>query len=47
MKLAENRFDPALIDPGELQKLEIVFEKERPALIGREGVRIDLPDPIC
>jgi excisionase family DNA binding protein len=47
MKLAENRFDPALIDPGELQKLETVIEEEeRPALIGREGVRIDLPEPI-
>ena len=24
----------------------MVFEEERPALVGREGIRIDLPDPI-
>ena len=47
MKLAQSRLDPSLVSPGELDRLaEMVFQDERPALIGREGVRIDLPDPI-
>lgn len=47
MKLVENRLDPSLVSPEELDRLaEVIFEEQRPALIGREGVRIDLPDPI-
>lgn len=43
----EDRLDPALLDPAELEKLmELVAADERPALVGREGVRIPLPDPI-
>lgn len=47
MNSTESRLDPSLLTPGELDRLaEMVFEEERPALVGREGVRIDLPDPI-
>ena len=47
MKLTQSRLDPSLLPPEDLDRLaEMVFEEERPALIGREGVRIDLPDPI-
>lgn len=47
MKFAQSRLDPSLLSPQELDRLaEMVFEEERPALVGREGVRIDLPDPI-
>ena len=47
MKPMQSRLDPSLLPPEELDRLaEMVFEEERPALIGREGVRIDLPDPI-
>lgn len=43
----ENRLDASLLDPEELERLaEMVIREERPALIGREGVRIDLPEPI-
>ncbi len=42
-----NRIDPSLLSPAELDQLaELVIEEDRPALVGREGVRIDLPDPI-
>ena len=50
MKLTENRFDPSLLTAGDRalvdQISELVFADERPALVGREGVRIDLPDPV-
>ena len=47
MNATESRFDPSLLSPDELDRLaEMVCEEERPALIGREGVRIELPDPI-
>lgn len=47
MKLTQPRLDPSLLSPEELDRLaEMVFEEERPALVGREGVRIDLPNPI-
>ncbi len=47
MNLKENRLDPSLLNPAELDRLmALVSAEERPALIGREGVRIELPDPI-
>lgn len=47
MKTKENRLDPSLLEPAQLDQLmALVSAKERPALIGREGVRIELPDPI-
>lgn len=43
----ETRLDPSLMDRDQLNRLnEIVQDPERPALYGREGVKIDLPDPI-
>ncbi len=43
----ENRLDASLLEPEELERFaEMVVREERPALIGREGVRIDLPEPI-
>ena len=42
-----DRLDASLLDPKELNRLaDLVIREDRPALIGREGVRIDLPDPI-
>ena len=47
MNTKENRLDPSLLDPAELDRLMSLMSREdRPALVGREGVRIDLPDPI-
>jgi len=47
MQLLERCLDPSLISPKELKRLsELVFEDERPALVGAGGVRIALPDPI-
>jgi excisionase family DNA binding protein len=47
MNSAESRLDPSLFSPDELDRLaELVFEDERPALVGCKGVRIDLPEPI-
>ncbi len=44
---ATNRLDASLVDAKELNRLaDLVIQQDRPALIGREGVRIDLPDPI-
>jgi excisionase family DNA binding protein len=37
--------DPSGLTPDELDQLAGMVE-ERPALIGREGVRLELPDPI-
>lgn len=43
----ENRLDSSQFNPAELDRLmALVNAEERPALIGREGVRIDLPEPI-
>lgn len=43
----ENRLDASLLDPEELERFaDLVIREEKPALIGREGVRIDLPEPI-
>jgi excisionase family DNA binding protein len=46
----ENRFDPSALTAGQLRELdrlsEAVLADERPALVGREGVRLELPEPI-
>lgn len=42
-----DRLDASLLDPAELNRLaDLVIREDRPALVGREGIRIDLPDPI-
>jgi excisionase family DNA binding protein len=47
MNMTKNRLDPSLLTPAELDRLTaLVNAEERPALIGREGIRIDLPSPI-
>lgn len=43
----QDRLDPSLLDPAEIERLvELVAAEERPALVGREGIRIPLPDPL-
>ncbi len=43
----ESRLDPSLLDRDQLRELsQLVLGEERPTLVGREGVRIALPDPI-
>ena len=47
MTTQENRLDPSQLDPAELDLLmSLIGREERPALVGREGVRINLPEPI-
>jgi excisionase family DNA binding protein len=50
MKMMENRFDPSALTTKQLRELdrlsEAVLADERPALVGREGVRVELPEPI-
>jgi urease gamma subunit len=50
MKTRGHRFDPAALTPGQLRELdrlsEAVSADERPALVGREGVRLELPEPV-
>lgn len=47
MTTQENRLDPSQLDPAELDRLmALIGGEERPDLVGREGVRIDLPEPI-
>ena len=50
MKLTTNRFDPSAFTTRQLRELdrlsEAVLADERPALVGREGVRLELPEPI-
>ena len=47
MNTQENRLDPSQLDSAELDRLmSVIGRDERPALVGREGVRIDLPEPI-
>ena len=47
MTSQENRLDPSQLDPAELDLLmSLISREERPALVGRDGVRIDLPEPI-
>jgi hypothetical protein len=51
MKMTENRFDPSALTSRQLRELdrlsEAVLADERPALVGREGVRLELPEPAC
>jgi excisionase family DNA binding protein len=46
----ENRLDPSRLTLGELRELdrlgEVVMANERPALLGRDGARINLPKAI-
>lgn len=46
----DNRFDPSVLTTRQLRELDRLSEAiqadERPALVGREGVRLELPDPI-
>ena len=50
MKMTENRLDPSALTRRQLRELdrfsEAVLADERPALVGREGVRLELPEPI-
>jgi excisionase family DNA binding protein len=50
MKMMENRFDPSALTKRQLRELdrlsEAVLAGERPTLVGREGVRLKLPEPI-
>lgn len=47
MKTQENRLDPSEFDPAALDRLmSLIGREDRPALVGRDGVRIDLPEPI-
>ena len=47
MTMNENRLDPSLLDPAELDRLMVLVNaEEKPALVGREGLRIELPEPI-
>ncbi len=50
MKMMENRFGPSGLTPKQLHELdrlsEAVLSDERPTLVGRKGVRLELPDPI-
>jgi excisionase family DNA binding protein len=50
MKLTENRLDPSSLTPDERRELETLvqatFDDERPALVGRNGVRVEIPDAV-
>ena len=50
MKATETRFDPAGLTKRQLHELErlndAILADERPALVGREGVRLELPEPL-
>lgn len=50
MKTTENRFDPSTLTTRQLRELdrlnEAVLADDRLALVGREGVRLELPEPI-
>lgn len=50
MKLSEDRLAPSDLTPEDRRLLEQisqeVFGNERPALMSREGLRIDLPEPV-
>lgn len=47
MTTQESRLDPSQLDPAELDLLmSLIGREDRPALVGREGVRINLPEPI-
>jgi len=50
MKIMENRFDPSALTARQLRQLDrlnkAVLADERPALVGRDGVRLELPEPV-
>ena len=50
MKMTRNRLDPSALTMRQLRELdrlsEAVLADERPALVGRQGVRVELPEPI-
>jgi excisionase family DNA binding protein len=50
MKLMENRFDPSSLTAAQLRQLdrlsEAVLAEERPVLVGRDGVRLELPEAV-
>jgi excisionase family DNA binding protein len=50
MKMMEDRFDPSALTARQLRELdrftEAVLADERPALVGRDGVRLDVPELI-
>ena len=50
MKMLENRVDPSALTTRQLRELdrlsEAVLADERPAFVGRDGVRLELPEPI-
>lgn len=47
MTAQENRLDPSELEPQELDRLmSLIGREEHPGLIGEEGVRVDLPEPI-
>ena len=50
MKTTENRFDPSALTKRQLHELDrlndAIRADERPALVGREGVRLELPEPL-
>ncbi len=50
MKLTDNRLDPSSLTPEERRELEALvqatFDGERPALVGRNGARVEIPDAV-
>lgn len=50
MKLTDNRLDPSSLTPKERRELEALvqatFDGERPALVGRNGARVEIPDAV-
>ncbi len=48
--MTENRFDPSALTTRQLRELdrlgEAILAEARPALVGRKGVRLKLPEPI-
>ena len=49
MKMMEDRFDPSALTARQLRELDrftkAVLADERPALVGRDGVRLEVPEP--
>lgn len=46
MRTALERFGSQPLDPDVIARLETVLEEEEPSLIGREGFKVPLPDPV-
>lgn len=48
--MMDNRYDPSALTTMQLHELDrlsdAVMADERPALVGREGERLELPDPV-